>query len=946
MSVCDGMNDEQREIAETTEGILVVDAGPGTGKTFTIINRYMNIISREDVEPRDVLLLTFTHNAADEMKERILNELYERGERDIDVGSVRASTFDSFCSNILTRDTSRIHEYLGIDERLSRQVRLVENEAMNRRFFQEFYERFLDRHAKLHGETALLLWDQGEHVRRTIEHLLTLGTCPTAGGWFRGGSSLLTGDIESMTESARVLNREDKPNLRSYIERFKDHRPGSLEGLTSSILPDSMVHEAIAHDRGELFHFIHHVFMEYLRASIRENRLTFQMVAFFAFLSLYNDRSLREAETYRYVMIDEFQDTNELQFLIGLLILKEPNLCVVGDWKQGIYGFRFADTENILEFDARLDKLMGELGRRCRIPAAQTTHRSLRVNYRSADRVIKLSERTLFLPATKDESMDPTYIESKLVRLRSKKSHIDDRDCRVRFLRAEDQKAEVDLVLAEAQRMVSDGLKVSEWTADGYRERPMRYSDIAVLSRKRNLLHMLERRAREIGLPLLMDGDMEIFSSPEGKTVLAWLRLMLDPGNDRAIASIMDREDYAHDIIDATVRGASPLPEDIRTHRDFLLGRQRDPNLLLTSIFQRYRIDNDISQAIISQLTVLLGGSLTGSAELVSLIEENIRQGDSYPADMISVRDAIRIHTMHGAKGLEYPAVIIAGLNSSDMPSNRGDSGPLRFDRLYGLRCVHELVEEGGLLERYRDWRSTLATSLTQKEYDEERRLFYVAVSRAMQHLVLTCHNPSLFMTGLAGDSLADSQSSPESLLDTQERIPAPRPELDEAMVVRRSIGVHSILRPILTAGGLGTEHGSRVHADAERLVHGMEPWDDHPGLEIVRRVLSEAAGSRITPEIDCLLPVGDLALEGRIDLMVEHDDRVEIHDWKTDLTELNHSEYVIQLSAYAHAAGSLGKPVSCHIHYLERGETKSFEPIPFEELRDIVNDRTLENTR
>ena len=943
---CDGMNDEQRDIAETTEGIVVVDAGPGTGKTFTIMNRYINIITKDDVDPQEVLLLTFTHNAADEMKERVVNELYRRGMKDVDVNSVRASTFDSFCSSVLMRDTSSIHRYLGIEERLSRQVRLIENAAMNRRYFQEFYDRFLDRHGSKHGDIALLLWDKADEISTIISRLLTLGTCPTVGGWFRNGLSILEGEVDAMLVKANEMNSEGKGGLFNKINSNKDYRPGTVDAWSGPVVDDNAINDAIRHDRTPLFRFIHHVFLEYLRRSISENRLTFQMVAFFAFLSLYNDRSVRDAESYRYVMIDEFQDTNELQFLISLLILKEPNLCVVGDWKQGIYGFRYADIENLLEFDTRIDELTDELGRRCKVPLESPRHKSLKTNYRSADRVIRLSEKTLFLNATKDEVLDPIYIRSKLVTLNSAKSSLEDGDCRVRFLKAAGQKDEVDLILHEAQKMVSEGITVTEWDGDGYVRRPLGYGDIAVLSRKRNLLHMLERRARELGMPLLMDGDMEIFLSREGKIVLAWLRMISDAEDQRGIAAIMDHEGHPHDAIAAVKEGLAPLPEEIRIQRELLLTKQRTPNQLMTAIFQRYGIDNDISQAIISQVSGLHEGSLTGTAEMIALIEENIRKADSYPADMISSRDSVHLHTMHGAKGLEYPAVIVAGLNSNDMPSKKGEAGTLRFDRLYGLRAAYELVDEDGMLERHRDWRTALVAALSQKEYDEERRLLYVAVSRSMQHLVFTCHDPSPFISGMSDHHVHEVEfTAPDSLLETEVRKLVPRPELETAEVVRRNMGVHSILRPILEGGGKGTEHGSKVHADAERLVHGMAPWQEHKGLDAVREVLSSAEGARVTTEVDCLLPMGDVSLEGRIDLLVEHDDKVEIHDWKTDMSETNLSEYVIQLSVYAHAAAVLGKDVECIVHFLELGTRRAFEPMPMKQLMQVVSDRLAESS-
>ncbi len=949
MSLLAGMNEEQARIAEETEGVLAVDAGPGTGKTFTIMNRYINIVSKEGVEPQDVLLLTFTHNAAEEMRERIINELHRRGMGDIDLNAVRAQTFDSFCLNVLTRDTSRIHHHLGIGERLSRRVGMAGNEAMERRYFKEFYERFLDRHGEAHGDTAQLLWDSAEELRSVIGRLLTLGICPTAEGWFRGGERMLRGDAERMWERAREMNSGEKPPLFSKVTERKDHQPGSTQGWEGPQVGEEELRQAIEHDRSELFRFLHHVFLEYLRRSIADNRLTFQMVAFFAFLSLYKDRGVREAESYRYVMIDEFQDTNELQFLISLLIMSEGNLCVVGDWKQGIYGFRYADIENLMEFEQRLAEMMDSLGGRLSFSVEDVKKCSLKVNYRSADRIIKLSEKALLLPANKEErkEFDPSYLSSKLVRLRSAKEHIADEDCRVRFLKAEDAKAETDLVLRCVQDLVSEGTVWDEDDNGRPRERPMSYADVAVLSRKRSTLHMLERRARELGVPLRMDGDLDIFRGPEGKTALAWLRLMVDPADDRAIAAIMDLEGHPHDSIEAAAKGQAPLPQGIREQRERLLRRQRNPNELLTAVYQRYGMDNDISQAVISQLSGVHEGSLAGASEMVSLIEENIRAGDSYPADMMSCRDAVRVQTMHGAKGLEYPAVIIAGMNEGDMPPGGRDGGTLRFDRLHGLRCVHMLERSDGALARHRDWRATLVMALSPRSYDEERRLLYVASSRSMQHLLLTCHRPSLFIEGLSDHGPDEARSPPpDSLISLEEEMPGQRPELGELAMLRRSVPVHQLLRPRLDEGGLGTEHGSRVHADAERLVHGMDPWEEHEGLSMVREVLASAAGARVTAEMDCLLPVGDYSLEGRIDLLIEREDSVEVHDWKTDAGRHNHDEYVIQLSVYGQAAAVLGKRVRCFVHYLTLNESVDFEPLPLEDIESLARtrlDRTID---
>ena len=123
------LNPSQQAIADFLDGMLVVDAGPGTGKTHTIVERYVNLISREDVSPRDVLLLTFTRNAASEMEERIKKALSERGMQE-ESKLVQARTFDSFCLSVIMDSPEDAGELFGIEERLSRGATISSNDCL------------------------------------------------------------------------------------------------------------------------------------------------------------------------------------------------------------------------------------------------------------------------------------------------------------------------------------------------------------------------------------------------------------------------------------------------------------------------------------------------------------------------------------------------------------------------------------------------------------------------------------------------------------------------------------------------------------------------------------------------------------------------------------------------------------------------------------------------
>lgn len=125
-------NDQQQELIDATEGTYLVDAGAGTGKTFTVTRRYANILDQDDVEPEDLLLLTFTNNAAEEMKDRIVAHC------DYSMAALRdapISTFHSLAHDILLRYGFEAPQILGIDDRITSSTQLLENEVIeNERF--------------------------------------------------------------------------------------------------------------------------------------------------------------------------------------------------------------------------------------------------------------------------------------------------------------------------------------------------------------------------------------------------------------------------------------------------------------------------------------------------------------------------------------------------------------------------------------------------------------------------------------------------------------------------------------------------------------------------------------------------------------------------------------------------------------------------------------------
>jgi hypothetical protein len=160
------------------------------------------------------------------------------------------------------------------------------------------------------------------------------------------------------------------------------------------------------------------------------------------------------------------------------------------------------------------------------------------------------------------------------------------------------------------------------------------------------------------------------------------------------------------------------------------------------------------------------------------------------------------------------------------------------------------------------------------------------------------------------------------------------RPESPRSPPRRRRYSSHDLAGKTVPAGGKGKEYGRRVHAAAEMLASGKEPDEDLDELPRIREILSTLKGAELMTEAECFLPLQDCVVRGAADLVAVYPDRVEVHDFKTDGNRRNEEAYRVQVSVYAHAAASLGKPVQCFLQYLSQGMTVELETMPLTELQ------------
>lgn len=967
-------NDQQRDIAEDIDGMMVVDAGPGTGKTETMIHRYANIIA-SGVPPEEILMVTFTNGAAEEMAGR-LGRLVSSEHSD----RVLARTFDSICLAIVMEFAGEVGRFFGIEDTgVSRSVRLVEGDSLNLEHFTRFLDDFLLNRGDDYPNISPLMANRADSIYDLLSDLMCRGIVPLPRGWFGYRcDEVIQGDLERTMELMVPLNDSTGnkgPNSKQsalfvmYNNKEKEWVRRELPmGMKS--LPPEMVGEAVYADRSELISFVHDLYLAYIRRSVSDNRLTFGLAEVLAFTLLYNNRELREANRYRYMIIDEFQDTNALQMMISLMLLSEPNLCVVGDWKQGIYGFRYSDVDNILRFGERVGCFTGFLNddaERVPFPIPEIKERAFRQNYRSSDRVLDAVYQSLFLKGSKTEYIDPGFLfmgtgmgedeidealGDPVVMSRLRRDFVIDgrpelgpSDTHVRFVRTMTKGREADAVVSAIKDYLSEG-RYSVRPFEGGPE-PLEPSDIAVLCRTNNNCRTIMKALKDAKIPFHLTGEVEVMSTREGKLALAWLRYVLNESNRLGYITILDDLGYSMEEMRG-IGHCSQVPAIIRERRELLCGCTRRFTELLTTLFSFYGdLDPDIVNTVITHYSGMHESSMMSIADIITVMEADILAGRTCEVDSAEDSGSVMVMTIHKAKGREFPVVIVPYVTSGTIPLISGGNQLFTLNEPAGLRCRKEIVDVGnGYSREFDSWSTALCGLVKPIGYGEERRLLFVALSRAKQYITVICdgdrHRFVDEMMDYLGAGFSDIPE-PGTLVFGGSETLVDRPEFEVPPMGRRVLGVHSIMsfpEDPSDVEGHGVDYGNDIHLMAEDMVWGINTDTSRcrfGEVDTISRILEGLNGARTETELECRLPVEGTGciLSGRIDLYAEFDDHVEVHDWKTDATDHLKEEYAAQLSIYAYAAeAATGKPARCFIQYLSNGiGTVEVDRVPMDEI-------------
>ena len=758
-----GLNEEQLAAVVAT-GNVFVSAGAGTGKTSVLVERYVRAVCDHGLDVDSILVITYTRKAAGELRGRIRAALVDRGRPELarQLDGAWISTIHGFCNRLL-----KAHPFaVGLDPRF----RELEDAAAAV-LRGEAFERALDRFCS-DGDPErlrLLATYRASGLRRMLtgvyetlrsaggDLVLELGPRPSAqeaitrlrdeASCLAEETSATDNQRRSAEEALRLLEGSPPPERLVDLSGLASRgvRAASFE-LARKGLERAALEELAAGDRDLLQELLEGFAAEYAAAKRRESAVDFEDLQLAARDLLRDHEAVRDAVRLRFrlVMVDEFQDTNRLQCeLIELVAHPEATeVLTVGDEFQSIYGFRHADVEVFRERREQARNLL-----------------ALRSNYRSRPQVLA-AVNYLFAGAFGDEYQplaasaefaDPVFGHPVELLVTDKAGYRDERE--------HWRQGEARRIAARVRELVDAGDAVP--------------GEIVVLFAAGTDAERYEEELRREGLPTYRATGRGYFGQQQVADLLAYLRLLHNRYDDVALATVLASPfvGVSNDALVLVRRGAPRrplftalergLPEglssvDARLLRAFLQRYERlvrvSARVGLERLCERVLAEHDYDLAVLArwdgsrrfanlrklgrlarEYEAIRGGDLAGFVRFV-------REQEALGAKELEAvaeeegADAVRLLTIHGAKGLEFKVVIVADAGRDLGGPRSGDEIVALSDGRFGFKMVHPTRGDRRPVFDYEDVRK----AEEGQERAERLRLYYVAMTRAIDRLIVS----------------------------------------------------------------------------------------------------------------------------------------------------------------------------------------------------------------
>ena len=608
-NILEGLNDKQYEAVINTEGPCLIIAGAGSGKTKVLTHKIAYLMEEKDVKPWNILAITFTNKAANEMKTRVEN-LVGNAAKDMWIG-----TFHSICVKILRRFIDRI----GYDTSF-----IIFDTSDQKTLIKECIKA-CDLDEKLFADRAVL----SEISNAKNEMLEPMQYALRTGGEYR------------KEKIAQVYSL--------YQQRLKENNAVDFDDIINLTIKILMENPDV--------------------------------------LSYYSEK-------FRYVLVDEYQDTNKSQFtLVTMLASAYGNITVVGDNDHGIYSFRGADISNILNFERDF-------------PGTKII--KLEQNYRCTGNILNAAN---------------AVIKNNTVKYKKELWTQNDIGELPNVFCGNDEYDESRYIIEQINRL--------------RREEYFKYQDFTVLYRMNAQSRAIEDILRRENIPYKIIGGLKFYERKEIKDAIAYLRLIYNPSDNLSLKRIINEPKRG--VGKTSIDNIAKISEDtgtsmydiIKNAADYGLNRvfvntrefveqieyliSKKEELKISELIKETLNKTGYTKALENENTVEaetriqnLEEFLTVAMEFEEEASENplaeFLEGITLSSDIDGMEeneDSITLMTLHTAKGLEFPVVFLVGLEEGIFP---------------GYKSIGE-----------------------PKELEEERRLCYVGITRAKQFLFLTC---------------------------------------------------------------------------------------------------------------------------------------------------------------------------------------------------------------
>lgn len=894
------LNQNQKQAVEHTNGPLLVIAGAGTGKTRVITEKVKKLLLEKKAEPENILALTFTNKATNEMLERIEDALplaYE---------DPWIHTFHSFCERILKKE--------GLEIGLNPDFEIISD-----------------------PEKWLLV--RKNLFKLNIQYYRPLGS----------PSKFISAILK-------------------FISRLQD------EDITPQDFETFLKNMDIDKEERIRWEELSQIYLAYENLKVQNSKMDFGDLITWT-LKLFRERPaiLRKyQEQFTHILIDEFQDTNYAQYeLIKLLFPRENTysreLTVVGDDSQSIYKFRGAAISNIIQF---MDDY------------PETERITLIENYRSPQSILDPAYKLI-------TNNNPDTLECKLGISKKLISNANDQKTKPEVIELKNEVSEVDFVISKIVEIL------------GY-ETQYSYKDFAILARANNHLEPFILGLRSAGLPYQLVANHGLYDRDEIRGVISLLKSIVNPREDLSLYRAMTVKTLGIEPLVLSDLASCASIEKRKLHnvalsskdekvREFLdlikefqeKSTKSSPSTLILDLLHKTNYvsmfleeENLENQLSLKNLNIFLekeryfekkfhkeNKEIPTLMDFLEYLENMIEAGENPAQAEIEDIDTITLGTVHSAKGLEFPVVFLVNLASSKFPSpNRKDSIEIP------LELVKETLPEGN------------------SHIQEERRIFYVGMTRAKKYLFLTYAkdyggarkskpSPFILETGIKINSMESDENQgiinrglkQESLfgihtpfrtlksnkeinfdpsplsysqLETYEKCPLqyrykyvlnvpypPSPNLSFGNTIHETLReFHDTLR----FGDVSLEKLLEIYErnweplgyDSEE--HRQERFES--GKEILKKYFENLDKSVKTLEVEktFTLEIDEIKLKGRIDRIDELENGVEIIDYKTgqqkDQNDVNQDK---QMTIYALGAREALKlnPVKLTMYFVEGGQ-------------------------